>query len=180
MKAGIAAGKSNYVYGLLFTPKSVLNSETDYKKSILKYLMDNDSKVPHYSFSAKNFKIEQGKKVNETGNANDNVIVLENITNTKEKGFEYYSFKSSDLVSFNTDESQKNDRRVINKIKITSENPAFQTVSYGVKAYDITGSFSDYYNSKNQESPEVKTDVETGKKDTVNSLKGYNYKKEIL
>lgn len=54
-----------------------------------------------------NFKVEQEKKDDAIGNANDNVVVQEVITNTKDKGFEYYHFTCSDMMSLNADETQK-------------------------------------------------------------------------
>ncbi len=80
-------------------------------------------------------------------------------------------------MNFNTDETQKADLRIINKVLIQSENPALTNVEYGLKVTDITESMMDYYNTKTQEAPEVATDAETGAKDTVaNKPVTFNYK----
>ncbi|MEP7170798.1 MAG: hypothetical protein ABI855_15625, partial [Bacteroidota bacterium] len=124
-----------------------------------------------------NFKIEQGKKDDAIGDANDNIVVQDLVVQTKEKGFEYYKFLSDDLVAFNTDASQS-DKRIINKVKITSQMPCFSEVQIGIQAYDITQTMTDFYNTIYQEAPEVTEDVETGKKDTVaNKPIKFNYRK---
>ena len=160
-------GIDNLIYSIVFTPNAIIKNEGTYKKSVLKFLIDNAGNPVHFTYTANNFLIEQEKKDDAIGDANDNLIVQENITTTKDKGFEFYYFKSADLVSFNSDESQK-DKRIINKVKISSQLSAcFGDVQFGLKAYDITQGLTDFNLSQNQEAPEVKTDVETGSKDTV-------------
>jgi hypothetical protein len=170
----------NWIYTLVFTPASIIGDENLYKISVLnslskEYLNDNDSK--HFTYTTNNFKIAQEKQNDAIGNANDNLVVQENITNTQDKGFEYYYFKSSDLLNFNTDESQK-DKRIINKVTVTSLAPCFSDIKYGINVYDITKSLTDFSASQNQQAPEVISDAETGKKDTIaNKPVQYQYQK---
>lgn len=174
----------NWIYTIVFTPNAVLKDDKLYKRSVLKFLNDeytnlNGSDSKHFSYNANNFKIEQGKKEDAIGNANDNIVVQENISTTKDKGFEYYNFKSSDLISFISDESQK-DKRIINKVKIISEMSCFSNIQYGLNVYDVTQSLTDFSQSLNQKTPEVATDPETGKKDTVaNKTIVYKYEEGI-
>jgi len=173
---------SNWIYTLVFTPNAVIKDENLFKTSVLKFLNDeytnlNGGDSKHFTYTSNNFKIEQEKKDEAIGDANDNVVVQENITNTKENGFEFYYFKCSDMMSLNADETQK-DKRVINKIKITSQVPCFSDIEYGLKVFDITQSLTNFSLSQNQEAPEVTSDAETGKKDTIaNKPIIYNYEK---
>jgi hypothetical protein len=171
----------NWIYTIVFTPDYIIRDETLYKQSVLKFLDDeyvnlNGSDTRHFTYTCNHFKIEQDKKDDAIGDANDNIVVQENMTNTKEKGFEYYNFLSSDLLNFNLDETQK-DKRIINKVMITSHNTCFSAIEYGLKAYDITASLTDFFTSRTQEAPEVNSDEETGKKDTIaNKPVNYTYK----
>ena len=168
-------GIDNMLYTIVFTPDSIIKNEVKYKSSVLNFLIDKkEHNTFQTTYTANNFKIEQEGKDETIGNANDNLIVQENFTNTIDKGFEYYHFKSSDLVAFNTDESQT-DKRIINKVKIISQLSGFTDVKFDIKVYDVTSSLTELYNSLNQEAPEVKTNEETGKKDTTGN-KPINFK----
>ena len=163
----VVKGLDNMLYTIVFTPDGVIKDEASYKKSVLKFLIDKkDDNTIHTTYTANNFKIEQAGKDEAIGDANDNLIVQENITKTKDKGFEYYYFKSADLISLNTDESQK-DKRIINKLKITSQLPNFTDIKFDIKSYDITSSITKLSKSLTQEAPEVDSNVETGVKDTI-------------
>lgn len=172
----------NWIYTLVFTPNSVVEDENIYKTSVLKFLNDqyevaNGSDSKHFSYSVNNYKIDQEKKDETIGDANDNLVAQNLVTNTFAKGFEYYEFESKDLVNFNTDNSLK-DKRIINKIKIASKNDCFSNVQFGIKSYDVTESISNFFTSMNQEAPEVDTNAETGAKDTLkNKPIKYNYSK---
>lgn len=172
----------NWIYTLIFTPNYVINDENLFETSVLKFMLDQYRQVDtslhkHYTFSAHNFKIEQLGQDDAAGNANDNVVVQENITSTKDKNFEYYLFESSDLINFITDETL-NDKRIINKIKISSENTCFADVVYGINVYDVTSSLTEYYTFLNQPDPEIQTNTETGEKDTIGYVSNkFNYQK---
>ena len=170
-------GLNNWVYAIIFTPHSIINQENKYKTSLIKYLKENFKGVTHFMYSASKFNISQEKKADEIGNANDNVIVQQNITKTKDRGFEFYQFSAKDLVKFNTDESQKNDKRIINKIKVVSDNESFSEIGYGLKVYDISQSITDYYCAKNNGEIQIDTNAETGKKDTISKPQTYSYQK---
>ena len=173
----------NWIYTLVFTPNAVIKNEILYKKSVLNFLNGeyqnlDGANSKHFTYSANNFKVEQEKKDTITGDANDNITVQDLHVNTMNKGFEYYEFKTKELVNLNNDNSQ-NDKRIINKVKLSSQMPCFTDMQYGIKVYDITQSLTDFYNSLNQEAPEVKSNPETGKKDTIkNKPIKYAYQKE--
>ncbi len=173
---------SNWIYTLVFTPDGIIKDEKLYKTSALKFLNDeysglNGSDSKHFTYTTNNFIIKQEKESDAIGDANDNLVVQENITATQYKGFEYYYFKSSDLLNFNTDESQ-NDKRIINKVTVTSLAPCFSEVQFSINVYDITQSLSGFAASQNQQAPEVISDIETGEKDTIaNKPVQYKYQK---
>lgn len=173
---------NNWIYILVFTPKAILKDSSLYKKSVVKFLEDDyqhstDSTSQHFTYSVSNFIIGQKMTDTSVGNANDNLILRDLITNTFSKGFEYYEFTFNDLNSFNTEESQK-DKRIINKIILNSQNFCFSDMQFGIKCYDVTQSLSELYNSINQEQPQVDTNIETGTKDTIaNKPLKYNFKK---
>lgn len=173
-----AQGQPNWVYTLVFTPHAIAADPNRYDKSFTKFLADKITPgIKHFTYCVDNYRIEQEGKTPEIGNANDNSVVLENITGTKNKGFEYYRFASGDLITFNTDDNNKGDKRIINKLRIVSENAGFDNVDYDIKVYDITSSIGDYSSSLSQAAPEVKEDQETGDKDTVaNKPVKYSYK----
>jgi len=172
----------NWIYTLVFTPNTTIKDESLYKKSVLNFLTTeyqnmNHTDSKHFSYTANNFKIEQEKKDTIQGDANDNLTVQDLCVKTLDKRFEYYEFRSKDIISLNNDRNSA-DKRIINKIKLSSSMPCFTDIQFGVKVYDVTQTLADFSNSINQEAPEVTSNPETGKKDTIkNKTIKYVYKK---
>jgi hypothetical protein len=159
----------NWIYTIVFTPASTIQNESLYKTSVLKFLNDtyqaaNGSDTRHFSYSVNNFKVGQEKKDDDTGDANDDLPVQDLIVKTPQQRFEYYEFKSKDLIRLNTDGE---DKRIINKIKITSRLTCFSNIGFGIKVYDATQHLAEFYNAINQDAPDVRVNKETGERDTV-------------
>lgn len=161
----------NWIYTIVFTPNKIIKTEELYKTSVLKFLTDeyqkaSDADSKHFSYTVNNFKIELGKTDDNIGNANDNLSPLALFVKSPETGFEFYEFKSADLVDFNADAESK-DKRIINKVMVSSLASSFSDVQFGLKVYDVTHGLNVLDSTINQGAPEVSTNSENGKKDTI-------------
>lgn len=156
----------NWIYTLVFTPGAIVNNDAAFKSSVVPFLSEayraagaNDYK--HFTYTANAFAIEPGS-TSSNGNANENVIVQSSFTTTSPKGFEFYEFASDDLVKFNGDATQK-DKRIINKLRVTSQIPFFSDTKFGINVHDVTQPLANLYKSASQAAAPVTTDPETGK-----------------
>ena len=161
----------NWIYTIVFTPGSIVKDDNAFKSSVASFLVDayrsgslKDSK--HFAYTANAFKVEQGG-TSPNGNANDNVIVQDHVANTFKKGFEFYEFTAKDLTSFSADATQQ-DKRIINKLRVTSQVPFLNDAQFNIKVYDITEPLTNLFKAATQGPPQTTTDVETGKSTVAN------------
>ena len=160
----------NWIYTIVFTPRSVVRNETAFKSSVVPFLVGiyrdaSATSVKHFAYTADAFKVEHGA-TSSNGNANDAVVVQDQFTNTMSKGFEFYEFRAKDLINFNADSTQ-HDKRIINKVRVTSEVPFLADVQFGIRVYDVTQSLTNLSKASTQGPPQIATDVETGKSAAV-------------
>ena len=160
----------NWIYTIVFTPGSIVKNDSAFKSSVASFLLDayrsgNAKGSKHFAYTANAFKVEQGG-TSPNGNSNDNVIVQDHFTNTFNKGFEFYEFAAKDLTAFGTDATQQ-DKRIINKLRVTSQVPFLADVQFNIKVYDVTEPLTNLFKAATQGPPQTAIDVETGKSVTV-------------
>lgn len=160
----------NWIYTLVFTPRGILESDTAFTSSVVPFLEEQYRNqtagvTKHFAYNPGAFTVAHNTAAI-GGNANENVVVQEFAPSPSKRAFEYYDFKAEDLLAFNQDASQT-DKRIISKVRVDSKVSFLKDVTFGMKVYDISGPLEQLFDATTQAPPEVTTDVETGKKDTV-------------
>lgn len=160
---------NNNIYTIVFTPNELIKSD----KSVINYLNDKsvvDSKFEHFKYNTSDIVVSSKIKTPEVGIVNENLAPLDLILNKGGENFEFYELASEDLTEFLYDDAYA-DKRIINSLTIENKIANFESVSFGVKVYDITSTLGELFLSKEpgQELILSEPNPETGKRDTIQS-----------
>ena len=71
------------------------------------------------------------------------------------------------MTAFSADATQQ-DKRIINKLRVTSQVPFLNDAQFNIKVYDITEPLTNLFKAATQGPPQTTTDVETGKSTVAN------------
>ncbi|MFZ4589961.1 MAG: hypothetical protein ACOYN6_03125 [Ignavibacteria bacterium] len=157
--------QQQYLYILIFTPKYYVLNDVDniaIRNRLAKkgYMENKENSQYSFNFSNSNIGIENKYTDKNNGGTNESIVCYKTFAD-KKGNYEFYEFKSKELLYFISDPAMS-DKRIVTKNFIKNYLKCFPEPLYEVKVYDLSKQYSGYYNFINKEPAVFDTDKVTG------------------
>ncbi|MBS1495118.1 MAG: hypothetical protein JST55_16550 [Bacteroidetes bacterium] len=160
--------QEQYVYTILFTPKGLTNTKDNSSLQSRMY-ESNFKNIPddfyHFSFATEEYNIKQENYNKENGGLTSSLAPTQFFNSFKNK-YEYYELINKDLLDFITNEDQK-DKRLIKGLLFENNMTNYPEAKLSLNVYDVTSTWSAFYQYTTQQPPEIEKNEETGEKKIV-------------